>query len=96
MSNPRPRQESWESALPTNPEPDNTVGLEPGGGVQPGDTPPAASSEPEASEDRKRTPNQGPVSPGRKPQIIALTLIAILVLSVLGYGVANILAYVTK
>src|ERR1700710_1402070 len=34
MSHATPRRESWESALPTSPEPDNTVGLEPGGGVQ--------------------------------------------------------------
>jgi Family of unknown function (DUF6480) len=34
---------------PTNPEPERTPGLEPGGGVSPGDTPPGESSEPQAS-----------------------------------------------
>lgn len=32
------------SVEPQNPEPDNTVGLERGGSVMPGDTPPAESS----------------------------------------------------
>lgn len=73
-----------------------TPGLEPGGGVAPGDTPPAAGSESQASEDRKSTPNQGPSNPSRWPNIIGLIALAILVIGVIGYGVANVAAYVTK
>jgi hypothetical protein len=74
----------------------DTPGLEPGGGVRPGDTPPVSGSESEASENRRATPNQGPVSPSRKPQIIGLTALAILVLGVLGYAIANVIAYLVK
>lgn len=73
-----------------------TAGLEVGGGVVPGDTPPAAGSESQASEDRHKTPNQGPSNPSRLPNILGLTALAILVLGVIGYAIANVIAYLVK
>jgi hypothetical protein len=96
MPDPTPWHDSPRTASPESPDPADTPGLDSGGGVRPGDTPPSAGSESESVENRRRTPNQGPVSPSRKPQIIALVALAILVLGVIGYGIANILAYVTK
>jgi preprotein translocase subunit Sss1 len=34
--------------------------------------------------------------PSRKPQIIGLTAVAILVLGVIGYALANVIAYIAK
>ena len=74
-----------------------TPGLEAGGGVQPGDTPPAADSMSGATgDDRKNTPNMGPISGNRTPMIITLVIIGLFVLMVVGYGIAQIAAYVNK
>ncbi len=85
-----------ESTGDTDPEPRATPGLEPGGGVAPGDTPPMADSGKETVERREDTPNMGPLVPNRTPMFIGLAFIALLVLAVLGYGVAQIITYASK
>jgi hypothetical protein len=66
-----------------SPQPESTPGLEPGGGVAPGDTPPVAGTMSGTAPDaRKDTPNMGPVSGNRTPMIIALSLIGLVVVMV--------------
>ena len=65
----------------TNPDPAVSPGLEPGGGVQPGDTPPS-SGQTSGSVSGSDQPNVGPVSGNRTPMVIALTALAVIVLMV--------------
>ena len=76
------------------PDPEETVGLEPGGGVQPGDTPPMADSMSGASGDSRRgdNPNMGPVSGNRTPMIITLVILGLIVLAAAGFTVASLFA----
>ncbi len=79
------------------PDPAVTAGLEQGSGVQPGDTPPSADSMSGAvGDDRKNTPNMGPVSGNRTPMIFTLAVLGLIVLAVIGYGVAEIVSYLTR
>jgi hypothetical protein len=64
---------------PNSPEPSETPGLEPGGGVAPGDTPPTAGTMSGTSPDDRKAPNMGPVSGNRTPMFIALGFLALLV-----------------
>lgn len=74
-------------------DPAVTAGLEPGGGVQPGDTPPASDSMSGATgDDRTNTPNMGPVSGNRTPMIITLSVLAVFVVMVAVLIVASFVA----
>lgn len=67
-----------------------TPGLDPGGGVAPGDTPPS-SGQTSGATDRGDHPNVGPVSGYRTPMILALSVLALIVLMVSGLVGASFL-----
>jgi hypothetical protein len=74
-------------------DPAVTAGLEPGGGVTPGDTPPMSDSMSGATgEARRDSPNMGPVSGNRTPMIITLAILALVVLAAAGFTVASLFA----
>lgn len=78
-----------------DPDPARTAGLESGGGVQPGDTPPDADQLSGAAGDRQRTPNKGPAIGNRTPMIITLVFIGLITIMVLVYGIAEISSYLS-
>lgn len=64
-----------------DPDPAVTAGLEPGGGIAPGDTPADSDSmSGTAGGDRTNTPNMGPVSGNRTPMIVTLSILAVFVI----------------
>ncbi len=78
-----PQDERADTTDSPGPDPAVTAGLEPGGGVRPGDTPPASDSMSGATgDDRSNTPNMGPVSGNRTPMIITLSVLAVFVVMV--------------
>jgi hypothetical protein len=74
---------------PVNPPPETTTGLEPGGGVPPGETPPGEASVPtggSAGTERSGAPRGTTITP------VALVAIGIVVLAVLAFLIAKIVA----
>jgi hypothetical protein len=72
-----------------NQDPSDAPGLQRGGGVAPGDTPPVSGSMSESlgTEDQ---PNVGPVSGNRTPMIITLVVLAVIVVMVAVFTVASL------
>ncbi|MDG9717911.1 DUF6480 family protein [Streptomyces sp. DH24] len=66
-----------------DPDPDRTTGLEPGGGVPPGETPPAESSMPEAGPQETHNPPKGW---GKAPLTVILVLCALVAAFFLAYA----------
>ncbi len=78
-----------------DPDPATTAGLEAGGGVQPGETPPNSDQMSGAAGDRQKTPNKGPAIGNRTPMIITLVFIGLIVIMTLVYGIAEISSYLS-
>ncbi|MCW2713264.1 MAG: hypothetical protein JWN88_311 [Frankiales bacterium] len=78
-----PQDDRAKTSETGDPDPAITAGLEPGGGTDPGDTPAMADQmSGTVGDDRKNTPNMGPVSGNRTPMIIALSVLGLFVLMV--------------
>lgn len=78
-----------------DPDPARTAGLQSGGGVQPGETPPDADQMSGSAGDRQQTPNKGPGLSNRTPMIITLVFIGLITIMVLVYGIAEISSYLS-
>ena len=65
-----------------DPDPAASTGLESGGSVPSGETPPDSGSMSGASPDAHKAPNMGPVSGNRTPMIIALSVLAVFVVMI--------------
>ena len=70
--------------MPTDPDPDNTPGLEPGNGVNPGDTPPAEASTSGVSHREPKLPSSGA---NKAVYIGILAVAALVVVMFIGYAV---------
>lgn len=78
-----PRDDRAETSASPDPDPAVSTGLGAPGGLQPGDTPPDSDSmSGSVGDDRKNTPNMGPVSGNRTPMIIALSILGVFVIMV--------------
>lgn len=72
------------TAKPTDPDPENTPGLEPGGGVAPGDTPPAEGGMSGVSHQEPGVPS------GRSQKLVygvILGFAALVVVMLAGYAI---------
>ena len=72
-----------------NQDPSSASGLQSGGGVSPGDTPPDSGSMSETL-GTENQPNVGPVSGNRTPMIITLVALGIIVLMVAIFTIASL------
>ena len=79
-----PQDERAKTSESGDPDPAVTAGLgSPGGGIDPGDTPATADQMSGAvGDDRKNTPNMGPVAGNRTPMIITLVILGIFVVMI--------------
>ncbi|MEU0179303.1 DUF6480 family protein [Streptomyces massasporeus] len=71
-----------------DPEPERTTGLEPGGGVPPGETPPAESSMPETLPRETHNPTKGW---GRAPLAVIIVIAVLIAAFFLAYALVLIL-----
>ncbi|MFI1417351.1 DUF6480 family protein [Streptomyces sp. NPDC020731] len=71
-----------------DPEPERSTGLEPGGGVPPGETPPAESSMPEAGPRETHNPTKGWA---KGPLAAILVLVVLIAAFFLVYAIILIL-----
>jgi hypothetical protein len=72
------------TAKPTDPDPDNTPGLEPGNGVNPGDTPPVEAS---TSGNTFREPDLPSARTNKLVYVGILAVALVAVLTFIGYAV---------
>ncbi|MFC9504623.1 DUF6480 family protein [Streptomyces sp. NPDC057002] len=72
------------SHISPDPEPERTPGLEPGGGVPPGETPPAESSMPEAGPRETHNPPKGWA---RTPLTLIIVLVVLIAAFFLAYAI---------
>ncbi|MER6349945.1 DUF6480 family protein [Streptomyces sp. NPDC001595] len=76
------------SHINPDPEPERTTGLEPGGGVPPGETPPAESSMPEAGPQETHNPTKGWA---KGPLTVIIVLAVLIAAFFLAYALVLIL-----
>jgi len=72
------------TATPPDPDPARTPGLEPGGGVAPGDTPPDSGQTPGPAD---------PPIPSRAGSVVALVLVAVVTLLALAFVIAQVMGW---
>ncbi|GGX33872.1 hypothetical protein GCM10010383_75140 [Streptomyces lomondensis] len=88
MIRPRSGDPVGMSHINPDPDPERTPGLEPGGGVPPGETPPAESSLPEAGPRETHNPPKGWA---KGPLALIIVLVVLIAAFFLAYALVLIL-----